>query len=58
MHRRTTIITPYATILLSDESSQKDPKMSIANLKINIMVVDNAPINVYSVPMENVECYL
>ena len=41
---------------LSDESRRMDLKMNIAKTKV--MVVDNTPINVNNVPIENVEGYV
>ena len=51
MHRNTTITT---TIMLrSDESRRLGLKMNIANTKV--VVVDNTPINVNNVLIENVK---
>ena len=41
---------------LSDESRRMDLKMNIAKTKV--VVVDNTPINVNNVPIENVEGYV
>ena len=54
MHRNTTIITTYATTII--RSKHVGLKMNITKTKV--MVVDNIPINVNNVLIENVEGYV
>ena len=58
MHRNTTRTATYATRTeeLPDESRRMGFKMSIAKTKV--MVVDNTPINVNNVLIENVQGYV
>ena len=56
MHRNTTRTATYATRPIDDESRRMGLKMNIAKTKV--MVVDNTPVNVNNVLIENAQGYV